>query len=86
MHRLEVIAQAQRVVGTNRLKDGQDAMLSACTFIPGLAGVAAAALVVWAGLPASAAPTTPVEASRAAHSAAAVPSPGKVVTFRSATT
>lgn len=59
-------------------------MHSARTIIPGLAGVAAAALVLWAGVPASAATTASIDVAPAARSAVAVPSLDKVVTFRSA--
>jgi len=60
-------------------------MHSLRTVITGVAGIAATALVLWAGVPASAAtvPTITTEASRTARSAA-VPSPDKVVTFRGA--
>ncbi len=53
------------------------------TLFPGLAAVAATALVLWAGLPASAAPATTTNASHTAQ-VSAMPSVEKRITFRNA--
>jgi hypothetical protein len=53
------------------------------TLFPGLAAVTATALVLWAGLPASAAPAATINASHTAH-VSAVPSVAKRITFRNA--
>ena len=53
------------------------------TLFPGLAAVTATALVLWAGLPASAAPAAMTDASHTAHMSVA-PSVEKRLTFRNA--
>jgi len=51
--------------------------------VPGLAAITATALVLWAGLPASAAPAAMTDVSHTAH-ATTVPSVEKRITFRNA--